>query len=167
MNNVPTKEVSSKQEKMIAKYLGWDTVVGSGARSFHPGDIISEDYLGECKTHMTKQSKIVFHRDFWDKIKNEAMSKFRTPVLFADDGTQTIENTYCVLPYFAIPAKYKSKFENMICSSVNIILTTNWQGTLAHNYEPVKGLYYKVKWGKEYVAVMSLPLFKLILDGDE
>lgn len=35
-----TKDYSSKQESMVAEYLGWKTVVGSGARDFHYGDII-------------------------------------------------------------------------------------------------------------------------------
>ena len=159
MSNVPTKEVSSKQEKMIAKYLGWDTVVGSGARSFHPGDIISEDYLGECKTHMTKQSKIVFHRDFWDKIKNEAMSKFRTPVLFVDDGTQTIENTYCILPCFAI-----SMFVTYNIPCLDIKNAKNIH--LNKFCELSKDLKYKCIWKDDTILILSLKVFKSIIDGD-
>ena len=36
MNN---KYYSDRQEKMIADYLGWKQVVGSGSRPFTPGDV--------------------------------------------------------------------------------------------------------------------------------
>lgn len=162
-NSTPTKELSSKQETMIAKYLDWNVVSGSGARSFHPGDIVSDDYLGECKTHMTKQSKIVFYRDFWDKIKNEAMSQFKTPVLFVDNGTQTIEFTYCVLPYSAIPFEfnsYKCLEAPYVCNH-NITL-----GITAKSINVEDNLIYKVNWKGEFVALLNLQLFKSIVNND-
>lgn len=94
----PTKYYSSIQEKMIASYLGWSVVVASGARRFHPGDIQSDSFLGECKTHTSPQKRISIYKSVWNKISTEAMSTFRKPVLFVDNGTQKIENTWCVLP---------------------------------------------------------------------
>lgn len=93
----PTKYYSSKQEKMIADYLGWSVVTASGARAFLPGDVRSDNFLGECKTHMQRQSDIVIYKDVWRKISEEAISVFKRPVLFVDNGTQMIKNTWCII----------------------------------------------------------------------
>jgi hypothetical protein len=82
---------------MIASYLGWKTVVASGARDFHPGDIKTEEYLGECKTHMKPTDIITFKFDVWKKIQSEAVSVFKKPVLIADNGTQTADGPWCVI----------------------------------------------------------------------
>lgn len=92
-----TKDYSSKQEHMIADYLGWEVVSGSGARDFNPGDIRSPSWLGECKTHMVDSSKITIYNSHWLKIKDEAKSIFKYPALFVDNGTQTSENTWVVI----------------------------------------------------------------------
>lgn len=94
----PTKFFSSKQEKLVAAELGWDVVTGSGARDCHPGDIISDAWLGECKTHTTSGKPIKFDASVWKKISDEAQSKFKYPVLFVDDGSQSIETTWCLFP---------------------------------------------------------------------
>lgn len=94
-----TKDFSSKQEKMIAEKLGWTVVAGSGAAACHPGDVIGDDWLGECKTHTTPGHKLFFSKSVWDKIKNEAMIKRRFPILFVDDGTQKSNHTWCLLPF--------------------------------------------------------------------
>ena len=62
---------------------------GSGARPLHPGDIVSEYWLGECKTHTSRCELWVFHFDVWAKICEEAQSQFKHPVLFVDNGTDT------------------------------------------------------------------------------
>lgn len=91
-----TKDFSSKQEKMVASVLGWKVVAGSGAAACHPGDVISDMWLGECKTHLKPGQKICFKQDVWEKIKDEAYVKHRFPVLFTDDGTQNEKTTWCL-----------------------------------------------------------------------
>lgn len=95
----PTKYYSNIQEHRVAEYLGWEVVVGSGATATRPGDIVSAQWLGECKTHIKQGNKVVFYRKHWDKIKKEATSKFKYPVLIVDDGTQDIEHTWCLVDY--------------------------------------------------------------------
>ncbi len=90
------REASSKQERLVATLLGWRVVSGSGARPTHVGDIISDDWIGECKTHVDPGHRIVFAADVWKKIKDEANSKFKYPVLICDDGSQTTEYTWCM-----------------------------------------------------------------------
>lgn len=92
-----TKDYSNRQENMIARFLGWSVVTGSGAAACHPGDIISDEWLGECKTHVEPGHKIYFSKAVWSKIKDEAAVKRRFPVLFTDDGSQKIDNTWCLL----------------------------------------------------------------------
>lgn len=99
----PTKYYSNRQETSIAEYLGWSVVAGSGARSFHPGDIKSEDFLGECKTHVSLTDTIYLYISVWDKICDEAVSAFRKPALFVDNGSQRINHTWCVVPKSLLP----------------------------------------------------------------
>ena len=91
------KKIRKDAEKMIANYLGWKQVSGSGSRPMHPGDVISEEWLGECKTHITSGQKIIFYFDVWDKLAEEAVSQFKNPVLFVDDGSQTIDKTFAMI----------------------------------------------------------------------
>lgn len=89
-----TKYYSNKQENTIASYLGWSVVTGSGSRSTLPGDIQSDEWLGECKTHETAGHKIIFYHSVWNKLQDEAISKYKFPALFVDDGSQKVENTW-------------------------------------------------------------------------
>lgn len=93
-----TKYYSSRQEHMVADYLNWKVVAGSGARSFHPGDVRSDDFLGECKT-FTEESDVVYcYNSVWSKITEEATAVMKSPVLFVDNGTQLSKNTWCIIP---------------------------------------------------------------------
>ena len=96
MDSNSTKYYSSKQEKMIADHLRWSVVTGSGSRSTHPGDVESDEWLGECKTHKGPGHKIKFDHNVWKKIVDEAASKYKFPVLFVDDGSQTMRHTWCM-----------------------------------------------------------------------
>ena len=91
-----TKMFSSLQENRVAKELGWETVSASGARPFNLGDICSENWLGECKTHTADAKSIYFNRDVWEKIKSEATYHHRKSIIFTDDGTQSLDSTWCV-----------------------------------------------------------------------
>ena len=59
---------------MVANLLGWKQVSGSGSRPFHVGDVVSEEWLGECKTHTTITDKITFKSSVWNKIRIESKS---------------------------------------------------------------------------------------------
>jgi hypothetical protein len=93
-NNTNTKFHSSIQEQMVSSYLGWEVVSGSGSRMCVPGDVISDEWLGECKTHETSGHKIIFLADVWTKISDEAIAKFRYPCLFVDDGSKSASRTW-------------------------------------------------------------------------
>lgn len=93
---VPTKVFSMKQEKAISDYLGWKTVSGSGARQV-PGDVISDSWLGECKTHTSPNHDIEFKMNVWEKLSKEAFSQFKSPVYFTDDGSQILSMTWAMI----------------------------------------------------------------------
>ena len=94
----PTKNFSSKQENRVAQYLGWSVVSGSGSRDFHPGDVIGDDWLGECKTHTSIQATITFYHKHWKKIQEEALQCNRYPALFVDNGSQKLDSTWVLYP---------------------------------------------------------------------
>lgn len=168
MNEV-TKDKSSKQEKAVAEYLGGNVVVGSGARQFHPGDVLYGRYLIECKTHMQVQDTIVFKRRFWDKIKDEATSQFKVPMLVTDNGTQKIKNTFCILPYNFIHPYFRDEIIYEV--SLNMNIRTN----LIFQFNDMKldlckddsfAYCYNLDWGCDKVSVLPLCAFKQILEDD-
>ena len=97
MTEHSTKYYSSRQESMVASFLGWSIVTGSGSRPFHPGDVGDEYYLGECKTSEVETDRIKIMKSHWQKISNEAMGAHKIPVLFVDNGTQKPDGTFCVM----------------------------------------------------------------------
>lgn len=154
-----TKETSKKQEKLIADYLGWDVVSGSGAR-LHPGDIVGDDWLGECKTHMKPTDKIVFNHSVYLKIISEAMSIMKKPVLFCDDGTQTIQGTYVLVSLKHLP---DGIFRTINYPDIAPKLNINISKTQLQCHDG-----YCVKWNKADVMIMRLEVFKVaVLDGDD
>lgn len=131
-----TKYYSSIQEDKIARFLGWSTVSGSGARPNRPGDVQSSEdgFLVECKTHM-KRHACEFKKATWDKIKMEATSMFREPLYITDSGTQWIKDTWAMcqssivaghdnvlvkmLPSKLISAKQNISFESYNLKATN------------------------------------------------
>lgn len=97
------KEASDAQEKMIAKFLGWKQVTGSGSRPNFPGDIVGEEWMGECKTHTSPNHRIIFKKSVWDKICEEANSRFKFPAYFTDDGSQKSYNTWVLFKKMELP----------------------------------------------------------------
>ena len=97
------KEASDAQEKMVANFLGWKQVTGSGSRPNFPGDVVGEEWMGECKTHTSANHKIIFKKSVWDKICDEANSRFKFPAYFSDDGSQKHYGTWVVFNKIPLP----------------------------------------------------------------
>nr|DAE87864.1 MAG TPA: hypothetical protein [Caudoviricetes sp.] len=110
-----TKTYSNKQEKLIADALGWQVVSASGARNFHPGDIKSPKWLGECKTHISETSQISFKESTWMKLEAEADSEHKDPAYFVDNGSQSITGTWVMFDY----KRVSGNFEYFIINSQN------------------------------------------------
>lgn len=59
---------------------------------------MSDDWLGECKTHVSSGHPITFDRKVWAKLRDESATRFKHPALFVDDGSQLITHTWCMFP---------------------------------------------------------------------
>ena len=70
---------SLKHEKRIAKAIGGQRNVASGAFWFRKGDVRSDDLLVEHK--WTGKKSFTLKSDVLEKITTEAIIDFRTPVL--------------------------------------------------------------------------------------
>ena len=171
----PTKYFSSKHEKMVADCLGWKVVPGSGARNFHPGDVVSERFLGECKTHVSEQTSIVFYRDIWEKIYAEATSQLKVPVLFVDDGTQVLNHTWCLFPIGLIPAWASDKFYNCQAHvlypelerdrNINIHLDPLKARKVLKDYSvPDRVNFISLNWGTDVMGLLPLNQFAELLE---
>lgn len=79
-----TREVSSKQEKCIAKVIGGKRTSNSGATKFDKGDIVAGDWLIEAKTCMEPKKSFTIKKDWLVKLKEEqyATSKLYSSLCF-------------------------------------------------------------------------------------
>lgn len=157
------KEASAKQEKMVADFMGWDVVSGSGARPFAPGDVKNDYYLVECKTHVDEKNNIIFYKKHWIKILTESQSIHKYPALIVDNGTQKSQNTWVMIPRSVLPTN-----TNIIAGAIN---TSKKDTTFTFNHNNTYSLYksnYKFgrincisTWFDNYeVAILSLEEFK-------
>lgn len=64
-----TRYYSSKQEKYIAKLLGGKTTSNSGAAKFNAGDVLTDDWLIECKTTIAPKKSFSIAKEWL--LKNE------------------------------------------------------------------------------------------------
>jgi len=158
------KEASYNQEHMVAKFLGWKVVSGSGSRPFRPGDVQNDNYLVECKTHTKEQNNIVFYKNHWEKIVLESRSVNKYPALIVDDGTQSAENTWVMLPRRIIP-------EDEAFRLFNLTNTSRTDSTVTFNHSSATNLFRLgsqenrinlfPEWcNGEQVAIMPLSEFK-------
>lgn len=159
MSTNPTKHYSSIQENKIAESLGWKVVTGSGSRDCHPGDVESDSWLGECKTHVKRTDKITFNLNVWKKIRDEGASKFKVPVLFVDNGTQLLEYTWCLFP-----ASFIS--DGNRCAPYPYTVKTNlvFDGQLLRRYRifdtPSYVTMFEVNFGGVRCCLCEFPYFR-------
>lgn len=157
-----TKTYSTAQEKLIANTLCWQIVPASGARNFHPGDIKSPSWLGECKTHQSEVDKIQFNRNVWDKIYSEAFTEHKSAALFVDNGTQTLVGTYVMFnmnenkkdfEYFLVTSENHDEYSNIVKGSANI----------SFNYFDMRSFHRKVKSTVASAAIERM----IVYDGSK
>lgn len=72
-----TRFYSSKQEKKVAKRVGGKQVSNSGATAFNKGDVITDDWLIECKTCTKPKSSMTIKKDWLEKNNEEAFAMRR------------------------------------------------------------------------------------------
>ena len=94
--NRPTRFYSNRQEKAVAKVLDGKQQSNSGATAFHKGDVVTDDWLIECKTATKAKASFAIQREWLIKNKEEAfaMGKYHNALCF-DFGPDT--NRYYVI----------------------------------------------------------------------
>jgi hypothetical protein len=70
--------MSIEHEEYIAKELGGKRERASGASITAPGDVITPEYLVECK--VSESGSVSLNRKQWQKIREEAALRGRRPM---------------------------------------------------------------------------------------
>lgn len=93
----PTRYYSKQQEKKVAKKVGGRRTANSGATAFSKGDVVTTDWLIECKTK-TKDCSSFTIKEEW-LLKNEeeafAMGKNNSALVF-DFGPSANKRYYVI-----------------------------------------------------------------------
>ena len=72
--NKPTRFYSNRQEKAVAKVIGGKQTPNSGATPWAKGDVISDEWLIECKTTTSPKESFSVKRAWLEKNREEAFS---------------------------------------------------------------------------------------------
>ena len=87
----PTRYYSNKQEEYVANLLGGKKVPNSGATSFAKGDLVTDNWLFECKTTTKPKTSFSIKKDWIDKnfIERVEMGKPYSAIVhqYEEDGT--------------------------------------------------------------------------------
>lgn len=67
----PTRYYSDRQEKQVAKAIKGKQTSNSGATGFQKGDILTDEWLIECKTTMTPKKSFSIKKEWLSKNKRE------------------------------------------------------------------------------------------------
>lgn len=93
----PTRYYSKKQETKVAKAVNGKRQSNSGATAFDKGDIITDQFLIECKTKVTDCKSFTIKEDWLLKNEEEAfaMGKNNSALCF-DFGPSANKRYYVV-----------------------------------------------------------------------
>lgn len=94
--NRPTRYYSKQQEKKVAKRLDGKRQANSGATAFQKGDVITDQFLIECKTKTKDSSSITLKEDWFLKNEEEAFAMNRDSALCFDFGPSANKRYYII-----------------------------------------------------------------------
>ena len=69
----PTRHYSSMQEKSVASAIGGRKTPNSGATPNVKGDVLTKDWIVECKTCEKSQKSFTMKKEWFEKNKAEGM----------------------------------------------------------------------------------------------
>ena len=88
----PTRFYSNRQEKAVAKAINGKQTSNSGATAFIKGDVLTDNWLIECKTMTSEKESFSIKKSWLAKNKEEAfaMGKDYNALCFdfGDNGTR-------------------------------------------------------------------------------
>lgn len=94
--NKPTRYYSKQQEKKVAKKLSGKRQANSGATAFQKGDVITDQFLVECKTKTKDSKSFTIKEDWLLKNEEEAFAMNRDSALCFDFGPSANKRYYIV-----------------------------------------------------------------------
>ena len=94
---LPTRHYSKRQENKVAKAVGGKRTANSGATPFEKGDVVTQDWLIECKTKTKDCSSFTIKEDWLLKNEEEAfaMGKNNSALCF-DFGPNANKRYYVI-----------------------------------------------------------------------
>lgn len=92
----PTRYFSKKQEDHVAKKFNGRRQPNSGATPFAPGDVILDNFLIECKTKTKSSDSISIKKDWFKKIREEAIFLGKQHIALTFNFGPDEENFYII-----------------------------------------------------------------------
>ena len=94
--NKPTRYYSKRQEQRVAKAVGGKRQPNSGATPFYKGDVITDQFLIECKTKTVDCKSFTIKEDWLLKNEEEAFAMGRESALCFDFGPSANKRYYVI-----------------------------------------------------------------------
>ena len=94
--NKPTRFYSNKQEKKVAKALGGKQQSNSGATAFNKGDVVTDEWLIECKTATSEKTSFTIKKEWLNKNREEAFAINKSYNALAFDFGDSGERYYII-----------------------------------------------------------------------
>lgn len=93
----PTRYYSKQQEKKVAKKLNGIRTANSGATPFQKGDVVTKDWLIECKTKVKDCSSFTIKEDWLLKNEEEAFAMGKNNSALCFDFGPSANKRYYVI----------------------------------------------------------------------
>lgn len=94
---LPTRYYSKQQEKKVAKKLHGKRQANSGATAFQKGDVVTKDWLIECKTKTKDCSSFTIKEDWLLKNEEEAFAMGKNNSALCFDFGPSANKRYYVI----------------------------------------------------------------------
>lgn len=95
--NKPTRYYSKQQEKKVAKKLNGKRQANSGATAFQKGDVVTSQWLIECKTKTKDCSSFTIKEDWLLKNEEEAFAMGKNNSALCFDFGPSANKRYYVI----------------------------------------------------------------------
>lgn len=92
-----TRYYSKRQEKKVAKAVNGKRTANSGATAFQKGDVITKDWLIECKTKVKDCSSFTIKEDWLLKNEEEAFAMGKNNSALCFDFGPSANKRYYVI----------------------------------------------------------------------
>lgn len=93
----PTRYYSKQQEKKVAKAVGGKRQANSGATAFAKGDVVTNDWLIECKTKIKDCSSFIIKEEWLLKNEEEAFAMGKNNSALCFDFGPSANKRYYVI----------------------------------------------------------------------